>query len=266
MKVLVLCCLWCGSVGAQFISPSWRGDSDAEYAAWDMFTEAEFAPNVPDKHSDAPTSDAALTCFTGSAFLTSSGNIYSFQSATSFQIEDSANFPIENALLQISGLGSGINLETVRLIANDPEGAPQTFRPARSFIINKEVLTGERGGEGTSYAIQWDLSANPVVGSYAVLFKATESSLSLDKVSLDTSASFQAVLQPQPMRVRIEPKIDGFTVSWTGRGQLETSATLSGNWVSVSEGITTTEGVHQLVVSKPTGRQFFRLTQPSVTE
>ena len=243
---------------AQFITPEFRGSSQSEYAEWDQFTEAKFIDNSPDVAPD----NATILCFTSSAFLTSTGNIYSFQSPTSFQLDDSAAFPISNVFLQISGLGSGIDLENVRIVVDTPAGETLVVFPDQKFIISQEELGGENGGIGSTYALQWDFSEMPILGSYAILFNSIESSFSLDKVALDTSADFLSVSKPLPLTMTHTE--DTVTLAWLGTQTLQTSTNLSGSWTNVP----TPAGANSITLPIAENSTFFRLApaQTSATE
>lgn len=249
---------------AQFITPEWHGGATSEHAAWDIFTEASLNENLPDAAADSPTNDARIICTTSSAFLTSSGNIYSFQSASAFQLDDSTNFPVENIFLQISALGSEIDPDTVSLIATDDSGATTQYFPTQNFVLDQQELEGEFGGLGTTYAFQWNLSETPVSGSYSILFAAAESSMSLDEVALDTSDSYQEVPIPEtPIPDPTMTIADGIiTLSWPPTYLLETTTTFS-TWAEVSE-TSTSAGSNRVTLPLSAEATFFRLKQASV--
>ncbi|MFT6178253.1 MAG: hypothetical protein ACJAQT_001524 [Akkermansiaceae bacterium] len=256
MKLLILLLPVILPASAQLLVPDWRGDNEAAHAEWDVFTKAKFEPNSADVASD----DATITCTTSSAFLTSSGNIYSFQAPTFFQLDDTTDFPIQNVFLQISALGSGVDVAGARLLATDQEGETVAIFPTFTFISSEEELTGENGGIGTTYGIQWDLQSTPVSGAYTILFNATESSLSLGAVSLDTSASFQKVSKPQALSVK--PVGDTVVVTWFGGRVLQSSQSLVSGWSDVPGA----EGVNTITLPRENQGAFFRLMQAIATE
>lgn len=235
----------------QFQVPDWRSSEGSTHAEWDVFTEPKFVANSPDVVSD----DATILCTTGSAFLTGGGNIYSFQAPTAFQLDDSVEGPVSNIFLQVQTLGSRMDLESARIIYKpDPEGAAVTIWPRLSVVACAEPLTGEFGGVGVIYNIQWDLRPAPITGSYSILFNAASSSMSLDKVSLDTSAEYTEIPEPKPLSVEI---INGeVVVTWACPGQLQMSTTLEEDgWIDVSEA-TGKRTITMPISSAPT---FFRL-------
>lgn len=256
LKALLASILLSGQAPAQFINPDWRDADLTEHALWDFFTQPSLTPNDPDIVED----NATLTCTTPSAFITSSGNIYSHQAPAAFQLDDSAPFPIHNIVLQISALGSGIDLEAARLIFENDEGTTVALPPLKSFILSEEELGGERGGLGTTYVLQWNPRTIPPSSTYSILFNASESSLSLDKLSLDTSSTFFPVTKPKPLS--IERNSDSVTLTWFGDWELQSSTSLASAWVTVP-GSNSTNTITLPLASEST---FFRLKQPSATE
>lgn len=258
MKPFFFSLLFSASLHGQFLEPEWRGLDETNHAEWDVFTEARFSPNFPDVVADE---DASITGTTSSAFITSGGNIYSFSAPTFFQLDDSTDFPIANVFLQLSALGSEVALDAVRLIYSDEEGGAIQVFPNQVMTLSEEELGGERGGIGSVYTMQWDLSDQPISGTYSILFNAAESSMSLGAVSLDTSATFLEVSVPRSLSLSVE---DGLVhLSWFGSGQLQTSASLDDNdWVEVIEA----RGVNEISLPLTNSSAFFRVQQAVVTE
>ena len=250
MKQLLFCLILSVSAFGQLVTPSWRGEAETSHAEWDVFTEAKFAPNFPDVVAD---DNASLTCRTSSAFLTGGRNIYSFQAPLSMQLDDTTDLPIENVFLQIAALGSGIDAAGARLLVEDDEGQVTVILPSRNLIISEEELTGDRGGVGTIYGIQWDLRGSPMTGTYSILFDASESSLSLDRVSLDLSTEYQEVPKPQPLNVQVMG--DEVRVFWFGNRRLQSSNTLDSDWVDVPG----SDGVNAITLAREDQPTFFRL-------
>ena len=238
------------SLIAQFSAPVWRGSEGSTHAEWDVFTEPKFEPNSPDISTD----DATIVCTTGSAFLTGTGNIYSFQAPTFFQLDDLVDESVTNVYLQIQSLGSSLEVDTVRLIYTPAEGETVSVAPRLAAVACAEPLRGEFGGVGVIYNIQWDLRSAPITGSYSILFNAASSSMSLDKVSLDTSAEYTEIPEPKPLSVEI---LNGeVVVTWACPGQLQMSTNLEEDgWTDVSEA-TGKRIITMPISSAPT---FFRL-------
>ncbi|MDF1714308.1 MAG: hypothetical protein P1U90_18875 [Akkermansiaceae bacterium] len=241
----------------QLVTPSWRDGGADSHAEWDLFTEAKFAPNFPDV---APDGDATLTCRTSSAFLTSSRNIYSFQAPISMQLDDTTGLLVRNIFLQIGALGSGLDAAGARLITEDEQGEVRVIFPTQSFIASEEELTGDRGGIGTTYGIQWDLQETPITGKYTILFDAVSTSLSIDRVSLDLSEDYRAVNKPKPLSVQVRG--GDVMVSWFGNRRLQSSHSLNSGWTDVPE----TEGVNQIVLPLQKQATFFRLRSAGAVE
>ena len=245
------------SLTAQFAAPVWRGSEGSTYAEWDIFTEPKFEPNSPDVSTD----DATIVCTTGSAFLTGTGNIYSFQAPTFFQLDDLVDGSVRNVYLQIESLGSSIEVDTARLIYTPTGGETVSVAPRLAAVACEEELTGPNGGIGTVYLLQWDLRENPISDSYTILFNAASSSLSLDKVSLDTSPEYVEIPEPKPLSVEI---VDGeVLVSWSCAGQLQSSTTLkSDSWADVVE----TTGKKSITLPLSPTPVFFRLRAEAEVE
>ncbi|MGC6459416.1 MAG: hypothetical protein ACON4R_13730 [Akkermansiaceae bacterium] len=252
----IIAALLSGVSNGQFIAPDWRSSEQSEHAQWEVFTQANFTHNTPDISPD----NATIVCTTSSAFLTSSGNIYSFQAPTYFQLDDSSPFPIENIVLQISALGSGIDLSGARLIYENSEGTTVSIPAFRHFILSQEELGGERGGLGTTYVLQWKPGNLPAGNTYSILFNATESSLSLDKVSLDTSSSFIPITKPKPLDIVRQG--NQIIITWFGNWNLQTSKSLASGWTTIA----TSESGNSITLPMTSSSKFFRLVQPVASE
>lgn len=252
MKTFALFCLSTFPLSAQFLVPDSRGTEGTSHAEWDVFTEASFAPNFPDVVTDP---DASITSATGSAFITSSGNLYSFQSPISLQLDDNTDLNVRSVFLQLASLGSGLDRQGVRLLADDGKGGVAVLPPTQTFVTSEEELTGERGGIGTTYGLQWDLRETPITGTYTILLSASSSSLSIDRVSLDLSESYQRIQRPEPLSVKVEGS--ELVVSWFGDRQLQSSSSLQSDWEDVPEAV----GVNQLRMPVSGRMRFFRLRE-----
>jgi len=257
MKVVLITFIMVSRLAGQFLIPEWRGAGPSSHAEWDLFSHAKFEANTPDV---VPDPDAGLLSSTSSAFLTSARNIYSFQSPLSLQLDDTTPLEVRNIFLQIRTLGVGLNTGDALLLHENEEGETVATSPSRVLVIGEEDLTGERGGTGTNYALQWDLRETPVTGSYTILFGATTTSLSLDRVSLDLSESYQEVARPEPLQVRVVG--DEVVVTWFGTRQLQSSGSLSGGW----EVVPGSAGVNEIRLPLQGSTTFFRLKQASITE
>lgn len=257
MKILLTLFALTSSLPGQFLVPSWRSDTGSSHAEWDDFSVARFGLNFPDVVEDE---NATLTSSTSSAFLTSSRNIYSFQGPLALQLDDETDLQVRNILLQVRTLGSGLDREGAVLVYEDDDGETKAVPVTRTFVTSEEELTGERGGIGTNYVLQWDLREAPVSGNYTLLFRASSTSLSLDQVSLDLSESYQEVEKPQPFQLSISGS--EVVVRWIGIRQLQESASLAGPWTDVPGSLE----VNELRFPVEQGAKFFRLKQPTIIE
>lgn len=241
---------------AQLLTPSWRGEPESSYSEWNIFAFPYLEPN----HPDVSGGTATIIGTTPGAFITSSGNIYSFQSATSFQLEHMAEEATTNVFLQIKALGSSIDLTNASLIASNSEGERFSEKATRTMIVSEEELGGERGGTGRLYTLQWDLRSTPISGTYFILFKASESSLSLDRVSLDTSLLYKFVPRPRPLDIKISE--NEVHLSWPGGGHLQSSSSITSGWTDLPESF----GRNSLTLPLESSTGFFRIKQTSATE
>ena len=116
---------------AQLLVPDFRGAEESSHAEWDVFTEGKFAPNLPDVASDP---DATITSVTGSAFIISSGNLYSFQAPVAVQLDDATDLTVRNVFLQVATLGSGLDRQGSKLLVEDGEGEVPTILPRLSLF------------------------------------------------------------------------------------------------------------------------------------
>jgi hypothetical protein len=270
-KLFALTFLTTPILPAQFITPEWRGSENSEHARWNEFTNPKNAGNAPDVVTDDPTADASLLCTTGSAFLTSAGNIYSFSSTLAFQIKDSADFPVANIVVQVKGLGSEIDLTSFRIVPPDATSLADVIPATRTFTFNEEEFDGDRGGNNINYAAQWDFSDAPLEGTSTLFFESTESSLSLDQVSLDTSAQYLVV--PEPGEVIAPDSVptptlsiagNEITLSWPNNDadfELQSSQNLTNpeSWQTVTEPVTTSDDADSVTLPMTVPATFFRL-------
>jgi hypothetical protein len=241
----------------QFLIPEDRGESGTAYAEWDRFTEASFSPNFPDVAADE---NASITSTTGSAFITSGGNLYSFQAPVNLQLDDTTDLTVRSVFVQMATLGSGLDREGARLLVEDGKGGVRVISPTQTFVTSEEELTGERGGVETTYGLHWDLRGTPLTGSYTILLNALSSSLSIDRISLDLSENYREVGKPKPLSVRVDD--DEVVVSWFGTRKLQTSSSGDGEWTDVPG----SEEVNEMIFPKAGGVRLFRLRQLTATE
>jgi len=180
------------SASATFIVPDvgtygWDRGTTAfsTYAEWDIFT-APAGPNSPDAGSyiggtlpvTAPDYNAFDANGSSNSFITSGSNIYSFSGVVSPQVDfggfglGSGNFT--TVLLQVRTLGTEIDLSTVLLNG--------TIAPSSVDELER-VSLGSTGSQ-VDTLFRFDLVGD--LDSYSINFAALGTSMSFDRVSVDT--------------------------------------------------------------------------------
>lgn len=163
-----------------------RGSSsNSAYAQWEAFSSPG-GPNVPDVGSytggvlapGAPAWDAFDS--SGQSFITSGGNIYSFSAPLNMHVV-------------VPSFGRGVGFRTTVLLQVRTQGnevLPSSLSiggvaPAESRELSRESLGGMGFLVDTLY--RWDLPGN--AASYEVRFDASDASMSMDRIAVDTFAS-----------------------------------------------------------------------------
>ncbi|MFG0291887.1 MAG: hypothetical protein ACF8MJ_01905 [Phycisphaerales bacterium JB050] len=179
---------------ADFIAPDadtygWdRGVSEfSTYAEWDVFTSPT-GPNTPDVGlffgGPLPDGAPAFNAFDSGApdsgsFVTGGGNIYSFSGIVKPQVDFGGYNLGDNSqtvvLLQVRTLGTEFDANTVFLNGS--------IAPTSIVELAREDLGGF-GGAQVDTLFRFDLSGN--TDSYSINFDALGSSMSLDRIALDT--------------------------------------------------------------------------------
>jgi hypothetical protein len=172
---------------AGFVVPDFRGSADSTYQEWNTFTSALNGPNTPDVANVNPNGTAQLFQTTPGAFITGGGNIYSIGTATTFRVNvpdfDKGPNYLTRAVLQIKILGTDIDLDSVRF-----NGLAFHHKE-----LIQEMPLGGFGGFDRIWKFQWNnVSNNMALNTFH--FNSASSSLSLDRVAIDTS--FSAVPEP----------------------------------------------------------------------
>ena len=174
------------TAGAQgFVTPAqfgWdRGGANTTYYEWDDFTSAtgDNAPDIAAVPSDVAGVLPNVLETTGGAFVPSTGNIYSINSVIEFEITVPT---IEQAggtadvVLQTRTQGREIDEMTLLANGQPPVETIELFR----FQLGPDDIFG---GFLVDVVHRFEVdSANPVV----ITFVAADTSLSLDRVSVDT--------------------------------------------------------------------------------
>ncbi len=183
------------SARADLTTPSaygWeREDAGSAYFEWDFFFLSG-GGNLPDVGmfpDPLPVGwslpDVAET--SGSAFLTSTGNMYSFTDIMDFEVRvpnagDTTPGITTTVLLQVRTLGREIDYSTMLIDGQAPVEIVELFR---------EDLQGDFGGGFVvgftlERLFRWELAGN--ASEYVIEFTTAESSVSLDKIAVDTFA------------------------------------------------------------------------------
>ena len=186
----ILASTLCSQASAQFVTPDgygWtRGTANTVWGEWDDFSSAS-GPNTPDVGTfpaplPAGWQELAATCITPSAFLTSTGNIYSFSEPIEFEIVV-PSYDVSGSttaiLLQTRTLGSQVDPKTVTCNELPPVEVVETMRV--------DV------GQGFLVQTLWrfEVSAS---SSHLIEFGAIASSMSLDGLAVDTYTTQAACL------------------------------------------------------------------------
>ena len=193
-----------------FVTPEeWaRPTSDAQAAAdrttvqeWNLFTSPG-GPNDPDVAEVNPNagvgpnlSKANVYDTSGASFVTGGGNIYSPTALLALDA-DVPSYGLGGAygtevLLQLRTLGSEIAYDAVRLTYAGDGGTEHTIN-ATSRRELERVQLGGFGGAQVDTLFVFDVPFSPA--SFKIEFDAAESSVSLDRVAIDTFTS----LVPEP--------------------------------------------------------------------
>jgi len=174
-----------------FVAPAFRGQAGTEYSGWESFTNAYSGPNFPSLA--ASTGDGFITqttpgigAFPNGPFITG-GNIYSFATTNTFTLTDATAYTLGTVVFQLRNNDGTVpfNYSSVHL-EYDNGGGPLSLFTTRTELNNS--------GGGIASLWNWDVSALGI-NSYKIYFNASDISLSLDAVALDT----QVVPEPSAL-------------------------------------------------------------------
>ena len=168
------------SVQAAFIPPAYRGGPDTTYQEWNVFSTPA-GPNAPDVANSNINGTANISESSGQSFVTSGGNIYS-PTAVTFLTVTVPDFNlgsgyVTNAVVQIRTQGTPV--DTASVLFNG-------FAAESATLLHTEPL----GGFGGNLE-DWEFVYTGLLGNIAVdtiTFHGSGSSMSLDRVSVDTQA------------------------------------------------------------------------------
>ncbi len=166
------------------ITPVYRGAVGAEYSAFDVLTQPALLPNFPDVGGCA---SASLVQLDPAAILTSTGNIYSFATDTSFELTSSHSADVSEVSVQIRTAGTVPDTASFLLTTFDAFGNPLT-----SFTPDQLVQLDALGNE---YRALWNVTlAGSGVRNFRVDFASSGSSMSTDVVVLDVYTNAAALV------------------------------------------------------------------------
>ena len=169
----------------RFVAPDFRGSEGALFAGWDDFSSAT-GTNLPDVAGSA-AEGFAFTQLDPAAFVTSSGNIYSFSTPLSHRIDVGNLAAAPSAVvLQTRTVGAALDVGSVTLEVFDGTNWHVLGAPLGELLFSQ--TTGSPGfGEALDEArrFTWSLGASVVATALRVSFSAAGSSQSFQAASLD---------------------------------------------------------------------------------
>lgn len=158
------------------------------YAEWNIFNDDGAAPNIQDSTPDVSlvgSGSYTVSETTGSAFLTSGGNIYSPAAPTAFDFtannlggDPTGTRDVYLRLASVGSFDTTLNQSFTNFKLNGVDGVySQLF---------KETITGGFGGEEVEGLVFWDNVSNnqPLTFSW----EAVSDSVSLDQLSVDVGS------------------------------------------------------------------------------
>jgi hypothetical protein len=170
---------------ASFTPAGWtRGSTTgSRYAEWNVFTDDANASLIVDQTPEVSNFGGGtyqLTETSGTAFLTSGGNIYSFAAPTgfTFSASGSSDTGTRDVYLRVGSVGNVVSNRSFTGFTLN--GIAGTYSELYS-----ETVTGGFGGSEIEALLFWNDIANASTFNFA--WNAVGSSVSLDQLSLDIS-------------------------------------------------------------------------------
>ncbi|MBG83522.1 MAG: hypothetical protein CMJ40_03125 [Phycisphaerae bacterium] len=167
------------------------GQENTMYGAWDTFTNANNSPNFADNGGNMGFAGQVFN-FSGTGFITSSGNIYDASSPLNIhQYLTLDGVDITNAHVNVSTMGSVPDFESVLFQAVTSTGESQ-FLDTSDVSMNFQQ---EIPGMGASLNMSWSFDLSGIAGdvtTLAFILKAAGPHMSLDAMSLDVAYSIPA--------------------------------------------------------------------------
>ncbi len=174
---------------ADFVNPdvpTWRGTSSADFYGWETFTSAFGGPNLP--NYAGTESAAALFNFGGGALITGTGNLYGAGGPLSISIYGGLTGAVSEVVLNLSTVGTGVNLSSVRFSIFDNNGSSVALAPTSTELRSDTPAPGGQGQIQT-WAMRWVVAPLALQSNrFVVDFGSTTVNMSLDAVALDIHA------------------------------------------------------------------------------
>ena len=157
-------------------TPAFRGAANADYAGWDNFSVPFGASNASD---DSATDMACgLSQTTPGAIITSTQNIYSPGTTSTFEINATANGTAREVVLQLRSLGNLLDDASYTLSYSTADG-PVSLSAARVETLNPFP------GFAAERLVEFAMPAEDDVTTFTIGFAASDTNCSLDAVMLD---------------------------------------------------------------------------------
>ncbi len=164
-----------------FVAPGFRGQANADFAGWEVFTSATAANNPDIVGSDAV---ATFTQTSGSGFLTGSGNIYVGPSPAvgSYSVSYDGSSVLDTVVFQVRTLGLELDYNSISL----NYGSGSLSAPTRTEL-ERAAAGGGPGAVSVSSSWTWNLSGLNAT-DVTITFNAAASDVSFDAAHLDVAA------------------------------------------------------------------------------
>jgi len=116
------------------------------------------------------------------------GNIYSFSTIVSYQLEDSLDYDAGSVVFQFQNQGRDVDMDSIKL--RYLNGSTWVEMPATDTIIEREAFASHAGFTFTTRsAAEWNL-AGLGIRNYEIVWKAKDTSCSIQEVLLDTTDAY----------------------------------------------------------------------------
>jgi hypothetical protein len=167
-----------------FIIPAFRGSANTQAGYWESFLVPVGAPgNLPDQ--PGATTSAVLIQSDSGAIMAGSGNLYNSDGVSGFTLTNATPFTLGTVILQVRTGGTELDYNSVTMNYTDTNGGRHVLAPLFRYELSR-ISAGPQG-YSVSSLWQWDLTG-VTTSNYNISFTAAGSSLSLDSITLDTSA------------------------------------------------------------------------------